>query len=165
MVSLRMSVTGLAGIALMAAVGLAGCATYEPYPVCDFRELQNPDESQVLAGPALIGPQPGALRPMPLNTVNVLDRSILRKVMVQQASAGRATNGSVEIAARLVNCTDHPLQVEGRTHFLTASNMDAEPPSAWQRVQLPPRSMGVYASRSTATDQVQSYLVEVREGR
>lgn len=157
---------GSAAFALgAAAVTLAACARYEPYPVCDFREMSNPSEEQVLAGPALIGPQPGALRPMPLNTVNVVDRSIVRKVMVQQASAGRADSGAVEVAARLVNCTDHPLQVEGRTHFMTASHTDAEPPTAWTRVQLPPRSIGVYANRSVTTDQVASFLVEVREGR
>ena len=158
-----------AGALALAALALglivAGCAKYEPYPVCDFRDLSSPDPEQVLAGPALVPPAPGALKPMPLNTVNVTDPNILRKVMVQSVTARRTETETVRVAAQLVNCTDHPLQVEGRTHFYDTAQVQAEPPSAWQRVILPPRTVGTYSERSAGAEQVASYLVELREAR
>lgn len=158
----------LAGAALAAATGallLSACAKYEPYPVCDFRELSNPSDEQVLAGPALLPQTPGAMRPMPLNTVNVTDRNIVRKVMVQSANARRTETNSVQVATMLVNCTDHPLQVEGRTHFFDAGYAETEAPSAWRRIYLPPRTVATYSERSAGTNGISTYLVELREGR
>jgi hypothetical protein len=68
------------------------------------------------------------------------------------------------VMARLVNCTDVPLQVEGRTNFLDQAQIPTEPVSAWQRVHLPARALGMYQESSTDVHSVQSYLIELREG-
>jgi hypothetical protein len=71
----------------------------------------------------------------------------------------------VEVWARLVNCTDFPLQVEGRTHFLDQGQAPAEDVSAWNRVMLAPRAYGVYQERSIGAAGVSYYFVELREGK
>jgi uncharacterized protein YcfL len=151
--------------ALVYVLMLTACTSYEPYPVCDFRKLSSPGQDQDLPRPALVSPAPGALQPMPLETVNITDRNILRKVMVQSVAARRTETKTVQASAQVVNCTDHPLQVEARTHFYDAVLVEAEPVSAWQRVMLAPRTLATYSERSIGTEQVASYLIELREGR
>lgn len=152
-------------LTLGSGFGLLGCAPYEPYPVCDFSALRAPSVEQVLAGPALVPPTEGAMVPMPLNTVNVTDPNILRKIMVQSASARRTETRTLQVSTQLVNCTDYPLQVEGRTHFFDDGQQASERPSAWQRLHLGPRTIATYGERSTGTDRTVSYLIELREGR
>ncbi len=48
--------------------------------------------------------------------------------------------------------------------FLDDNNMDVEPPSAWQRVMLSPRSLGQYSEKSTDIRRVVNFTVELREG-
>jgi hypothetical protein len=156
----------LSGAALTSVLMVAACTGYEPYPVCDFRALDRAGTNQPSpSGPALVSPVPGALQPMPLNTVNVTDHNILRKVMVQSVAARRTETRTVQVSAQLVNCTDYPLQVEGRTHFFDTAQVETEPASAWQRVMLSPRTVATYSERSVGADQAASYLVELREGR
>jgi PBP1b-binding outer membrane lipoprotein LpoB len=148
------------------ALLLAGCTQpkIEPRPVCDMEAYQqafaNPPEGEVL-----VPPTPGTVSPMPLNTVNITDQAIIQKVIVQASNATRTPTGTVEVWARLVNCTDFPLQIEGRTNFLTAGQAPAEQPTAWTRLMLPARAVGTYSAKSIATDQVATYLVEIREGQ
>lgn len=155
---------GLAGSAL--ALLAVGCAPpkIEPRPVCDMEAYRqafaNPPEGEVM-----VPPSPGTISPMPLNTVNITDQAIIQKVIVQASNATRTPTGTVEVWARLVNCTDFPLQIEGRTNFLTAGQAPAEPATAWTRVMLPARSIGTYSAKSIASDQVATYLVEIREGQ
>ncbi len=102
---------------------------------------------------------------VPLNAVSMTDPAITNKVLVQTTGARRTEADTVEVMSRLVNCTDFPLQVEGRTHFLTAQQAPTESVSAWRRVFLPARAMGVYTELSASTTQVSSFIIEVREGR
>ena len=133
-----------------------------PTPQCDFRAInaQGP-----VSGPALVPQIPGSATPMPLNAVNIVDGAITNKIIVQSTNARRGANGDVTVFARLVNCTDYPLQVEGRTHFLDSGQIDVEPATAWGRLHLPPHGLAAYTTRSTAGAAVASYLIEVREGR
>lgn len=152
----------MAGLAALAA-GLAGCATPVARPpnlACDF----TPYLAAQTAGPAVLAPLPGTLTPVPLNSVRIIDPRIGNKVLVQQALARRTETGTVEVQSRLVNCTDYPLQVQGRTLFLDANDMDVEPPSAWQRVYLSPRSLGQYGEKSVDQKRVANFTVELREG-
>ncbi|HEX6980868.1 MAG TPA: hypothetical protein VF342_16370 [Alphaproteobacteria bacterium] len=149
--------------ALLAGVCLLGACTAPVPPTvqCDF----TPQLGAIPPlGPALAEPT-GGMRPVPLNTVSMTDPAITNKVMVQAVNASRTATGTVEIAARIVNCTDFPLQVEGRTHFLDKAQMPVEPVTAWQRVHLPARAFGVYRETSTDVTKVDSYLIEMREGR
>jgi hypothetical protein len=151
-------------IALATGVAaLAGCQQpVAPTLGCDFtpmlKAMRNP-------GPALVSPVPGTMSEVPLNAVSMTDMSITNKVLVQSVASRRSPTGTVEISTRLMNCTDFPLQVEGRTQFLDEHQQQVEPTSAWQRVHLPARTTGVYTESSTDAQRVQMYLVELREGR
>ena len=151
-------------LAFLVASAVVACqhpAHVPPKPQCDFRPVKHAAPPQ---GPVLVSQTPGAVTPMPLNAVNITDVAITNKIMVQATNARRAGNGDVEVFARLVNCTDYPLQVEGRTHFLDAGQAEAEPVTAWGRIHLPARALGSYSARSTAGAAVESYLIELREG-
>ena len=143
-------------------VGCHNSPVVHPKPQCDFRAVQ---AQAPPAGPVLVPQIPGSVTPMPLNAVNLTDYAITNKIMVQSTNARRLKAGDVEAFTRLVNCTDYPLQVEARTHFLDASQTDAEPVSEWDRIHLPARAIGSYSVRSTAGSIVESYLIELREGR
>ena len=133
-----------------------------PAPQCDFRAInaQGPVE-----GPVLVPQVPGSAEVMPLNAVNITDAAITNKIVVQSTNARRETNGDVTVFARLINCTDYPLQLEARTHFLDGAQLDAEPVTAWTRLHSAAHGLVSYSTRSTAGGMVASYLVEVREGR
>ncbi len=152
-------------LALILGAGLLSACVSEvskvnPGPQCDFRAVnaQGP-----YRGPALLPLVPGSAEVMPLNAVNLMDESITNKILVQQTTARREEGGDVSVQARLINCTDFPLQLEARTHFLDQAGMDAEPVTAWTRLYSEPHGLTNYATRSTAGSMVNSYLVEVRE--
>ena len=146
-----------------AAALAAGCEpVVHPAPRCDYRAVV---AAAPPPGPVLVSPVAGAMTPMPLNAVNVTDYAISNKVMVQATNARRLEGGDIEVFARVVNCTDYPLQVEARTHFLDAGQNDAEPVTAWSRLYLQAHSLASYDARSTAGASVDSYLIELREGR
>ena len=153
---------------VLMALLIAGCQTgepsfqVEPSTQCDFRTIR---AQAVPTGPVLVPLIPGSIAPIALNAVNITDFAITNKIMVQASNAKRLETGNVEVFARLVNCTDFPLQVEARTHFLDARQVEAEPMTAWNRIFLPARSVGSYADLSTAGTAVESYLIDLREGR
>jgi len=153
---------------LLAAVALAGCTTtrtaiIEPRPICDFSVVAA--QAGPRSAPAEVPAAPSPVTEMPLNAVNITDYAITNKIVVQSTNARRNASGTVEVWARLVNCTDYPLQVEGRTHFLDDGRSPIEDASAWNRVFLPARSFAVYTEHSTNTARVKYYFVELREGR
>ena len=151
-----------AGLLTLALAACQQTARVAPGPQCDFRPIAAGAPAQ---GPVLVPQVPGAATPMPLNAVNIMDAAITNKVLVQSTNARREANGDVSVFARFVNCTDFPLQLEARTHFLDGGQIDAEPVTAWTRLHAPPHSLTGYTTRSTAGAAVESYLVEVREGR
>ena len=144
---------------LCTAVSVAHAA--EPVLKCNFSKAYKADPRQ---GPALSAAAQGALKEIPLDAVQFIDKAITRKVLVQGLYARRSGVDTVEVIARLINCTDHPLQVEGRTAFMDAAQIPTEPTSAWQRVFLAPRATGIYREISTANQGVANFLVELREG-
>lgn len=149
------------GAGLLSACG-SEVAKVNPGPQCDFRAVnaQGP-----YRGPALVPLVPGSAEVMPLNSVNLMDKSITNKILVQQTTARREEDGEVSVQTRLINCTDFPLQLEARTHFLDQTGMDAESVTAWTRLYSEPHGLTSYATRSTAGSVVNSYLVEVRESQ
>lgn len=125
-----------------------------------------------------------------MNTVNIIDKSLQRwdvtthrpfwaqifgggrkekdkygKIAVESNNARRTPTGTLEVWAVLRNRTDYALQVEGRTQFFDSSEAPVEGPTAWQRVHLPPNSVGNYKEYSTAIEGISYYYVEIREGR
>ena len=129
--------------------------------MCDFNAMA---QRQALA-PAALPTAPSPVTPMPLNAVNITDVAITNKIVVESTNARRNPSGTVEVWARLVNCTDFPLQIEGRIHFLDEMRTPVEQVSAWNRIFLAPRTYGIYSESSTDTNRVRFYYVEIREGR
>ena len=157
--------TALIPVVALLALALAGCqqtARVAPAPQCDFRAINAQGPAQ---GPVLVPLVPGSAEVMPLNAVNITDAAITNKIVVQSTNARREANGDVTAFARLLNCTDYPLQLEARTHFLDGGQIDAEPVTAWTRLHSTAHSFVAYTTRSTAGSVVESYLIEVREGR
>lgn len=106
----------------------------------------------------------GPVSQVPDDSVSMIDAGITRKVFVHDPIAKRSPTGTMEVLAQISNCTEFPLQIEARTQFFDAGRIPSEPVSAWQRVFLSPHSDGTYREFSVGTD-VQTYLVEVREGK
>lgn len=154
----------LAGLSALAAVGLSLTASAADTRVkCDFSKLERAQKAaQKQGGAALIGPVESAMTPIPLDAVYVIDDAIRRKVMPQELFARRTPNGSVELVARLVNCTDYPLQVQGRATFLDRDQIPTESASAWQTVFLEPRTFGTYREISIGGPEVVNYMIELK---
>ena len=146
-----------------ASLGLAGCETVVARPpevACDFTPYLTAQAQQ----PALMPPLAGTMAPVPINTARVVDAQVANKVLIQAVAARRTETGTVEVQLRLLNCTDFPLQLQGRTMFLDANLMDTEAPSVWRRVFLPPRSIAQYSELSTGFRNIANFSIEIREG-
>lgn len=87
------------------------------------------------------------------------------KVTVEQTDSSRSPTGTMEVLTILRNHTNFPLQIEGRTQFFDRNKFPVEDMSPWQRVQLPPKSIGTYKTVSTKRDEVEFFYIEIREGR
>lgn len=157
--------TAALGALLLAGTVLAACSsTVTPGPACDFRAYKQQLAEAEQTGPVMVPQTPGTIADIPLNAVNVTDKAISNKVLVQSTNAKRLPDGQVEARTRIVNCTDFALQVEGRTHFLDDGQGEVEPPTAWTRVQLAPHTIATYQATSTRTQAVDTYYIELREG-
>lgn len=126
---------------------------------CDFYKANRPQDAQAVVTPLVRG----AFTPIPLETVQITDKGLSRKIVAQGVEARRTETDTVEIVARVVNCGKEPLQLQFRTSFLTAAQSPSEPTSSWQRVIVAPKAMGVYTEKSISRD-VAHYLIEVRRG-
>lgn len=113
-------------------------------------------------GPALVANIPRAMTPIDLNAVQMTDKALTRKVVVEGLWAQRTEADTLLITARLVNCTKKPLVVQARSNFMDAAQIPTEPVSAWKTIFLPPRATSVYQERSIGMGKVAAYLVELR---
>jgi hypothetical protein len=87
------------------------------------------------------------------------------KITVEKHGSERTPTGTLLVYTILRNQTDFPLQVEARTWFMDDKEIPSEKSTAWQRLQLPPKTIGTYKESSTETQNAHYYFVEVREGR
>jgi len=87
------------------------------------------------------------------------------KITVQKHASRKSPTGTMEVWATLKNHTDYPLQIEGRTQFFDKDESPTDVGSTWQRVQLPPKGIGTFRDFSTKLQGVESYYIELREGR
>lgn len=148
---------------LAAMLVLAGCQTVVPTEK-RVVECRVPDPIALRKGPALVG-QPYGLEmtAIPLDAVQFTNASLWEHVAVQHLSAARTPTDTVQVHARLINCTDGPIVIGVRTSFMDESQAPSEATSAWQTVHLRPRSTAQYSESSIST-RVRHYLVEVRPG-
>jgi hypothetical protein len=110
-----------------------------------------------------------------LNTVGIIDDSLqswegsdegsVGKIAVERTDTRRTPTGTLEAFAVLRNRTDHDLQIEGRTFFFDHDRLEAEAPTAWQRLHLAPNSTGTYKGASLKTTGIAYYYIELREAR
>ncbi|MFC3053175.1 putative periplasmic lipoprotein [Kordiimonas pumila] len=126
---------------------------------CDFRPLKKLGPPK----PALVTDVPSIMTPVALNSVQIVDKNIRKKIMPQAVFARMSPTGTVEVMARLVNCTDYDQEILVRTSFMDLSQMPSEPTSIWKRLFLSPKSTQVYTEKSMLPD-VGYYLIEVDEG-
>lgn len=160
---LATAITLLASAVMLAQTGAAPAAAQDrptrPQSVvkCNFSRAAR----GASGAPALTPLVRGAFTPIPLESVQFVDKDLRRKVVVQSLMAQKTETDTVEIVTRLLNCTDKPLQIQARASFMSAAMAPTEPTSGWQRVFLQPRALGVYTEKSVSRDPAH-YLVEVR---
>lgn len=114
-----------------------------------------------VAGPALVANIPAAMTPISLDAVQMNDR-VWKKVVVEGLFARRTPANTLEVLARLVNCTKDALVVQARSSFLDGGQYPTEPSSVWRTIHIPPLSTATYQERSIGTATVANYLVELR---
>ncbi len=144
------------GLGLLA---MAGCAAPPPATPCEMAVSLNAQAAAELA-PA----QEGPLTSVGRRGVRMTDDALAAMVLVEDVQTGRRPNGSVEVAVRLLNCTGAPLQVEAATQFIAGGGAQAEPPTVWKRMFLPPRTNRVYEEISTGPRPA-AVAVDLRIGR
>lgn len=133
------------------------------------------------------GPSPGVRIEHPsapnagirYNSVAILDRNLhtsyvyengkidhgnVGKLAVENAGSRRSQTGTVEAWAMLRNRTNFQQVVEGRVTFFDQSKGPLEGPTEWQRIFLPPNSIGTYKEFSTSVSEVGYFYIEIREG-
>jgi len=113
---------------------------------------------------ALVANIPRAMTPIDLDAVQFVDPALTRDILVAGLYARRTETDTVEVTARLVNCTGRPLQVQARSSFMDEAQAPTEPTSAWSRVFVPAYGTGIYRERSIGRDEVSYYLIELKEG-
>ena len=154
-------------LAALVALAMAGTAPAladenKQAHLCNMAAIKH--ERNLVAVPGADGRLP-AITEVPWNSSALLDKTITKKSYVRTAAVHRTATGTVQVRTMVANCTDHDLQIEGRTQFYDADQMPSEPPSAWKRIYLAPRSDSLYEETSLGTDAVHFYFIEVREAR
>ena len=146
--------------ALVLAAAVAEAAP-NSVPRCKTWTTRTPEPS----GPALVALAPKMMTPVALNAFQVIDDDIKRKLVVQSISARRTEMDTVQVSARILNCTDEPLRILARTQFMDGSQSSTEPVSAWRLVIIEPQGFGTYAENSIAQSDVAHFLIEARRAR
>ena len=116
-------------------------------------------------GPALLANVPRAMTPVALNAVQMTDKGLTRKILVEGLFAMRTPTDTVQVMARMVNCTGETVTLEARSSFMNGAQIPTEPASAWKTVHVPPYATGVYEEKSMARQDVSYYLIEMRRAR
>src|SRR6185295_4015233 len=99
-------------VLLRKIVGVAG--------LLGFTACAGPTVVAAPTGPTCFPTVPAApaAATLSLNTVGITDAALSGRVMVQTVNVRRQPASTVEVWVRFFNCTDSPVQVEARTHFM-----------------------------------------------
>ena len=157
------SSASILGLTVLAALVLAGCSSTpaaRPQAMlkCDYKALK---ASALVGGPALTSTAYGSVKDIPADAVLISDSGLYNSVIVQQLATQNTAGGTVQVNARLANCTGAPMSVRARTAFLDAGMAPAEPVSAWRTVFLPAGGMAVYQESSFSTGKAAHYYIEL----
>ncbi|RRN79573.1 MULTISPECIES: hypothetical protein [Pseudoxanthomonas] len=149
----------LAAAVLVAVVATAGCSTPAARPQavleCDYKALKRNAPS---GGPALTAVAYGSVKDIPADAVLMSDERLFRSVIVQHLSTSTTPGGTVQVTARLANCTAGPLGVRARVAFLDSNMAPVEAVSAWRPVFLPHGGMAVYQESSLSPKATHYYI-------
>ena len=148
--------------AAVIALALAGCSSTpaaRPQAMlkCDYKALK---ANAPTGGPALTSIAYGAVKDIPADAVLMSDANLYKRVMVQHLSTQKTPGGTVQVSARLANCTGESFSVLARTAFLDQGMAPAEPVSAWRTVYLPAGEMAVY-QESSLSQRAAHYYIEL----
>jgi hypothetical protein len=150
----------IAGVILSTGLGLAACAPNQairqPVVQCAF-----PNQAAPAPGRGLVAQEYGAITPIPLDAVQFTNQRLSKQLAVQFLQARRTETNTVQVTARMINCTDSALVVGVRTNFMDKEQAPTEAETIWQNVILQPRSMGTY-QESSLSKAVEFYVVELR---
>jgi hypothetical protein len=102
-----------------------------------------------------------SMTPVALDSVQFTDKKLAKSMIVEGIYTRRTETNTVEVMARLVNCTKKPLQVKARASFLDAQQFPTESPSQWRTVFLPPRGFGLFTEKSIGKVDVANFLIEM----
>ena len=150
-------------LSLSLAFGLAACQTVPPVEG-RVVECRVPEPVTQRKGPALVGQSYGLeMTSIPIDAVQMTNARLWEDIALQHLSAARTVTDTVQVTARVVNCTDRPIVIGMRTSFMDEVQAPTEQVSGWQTVHVRPRAIAVYQESSTST-KVRHYLVEVRPG-
>ena len=84
-------------------------------------------------GPALVGEGYGLeMTAIPIDALQYTDGTVASTVAVQAVRAARSETDTVQVTARIVNCTDKTISVKARTAFMDKNQIPTEPTSAWK---------------------------------
>jgi hypothetical protein len=113
-------------------------------------------------GPALVANVSRAMTPIDLNAVLMTDKPVWKSVVVEGLFARRTETETLEVTARLVNCSKNPIVIQARASFMDEGQAPTEAPSVWKTIFISPLATGVYQERSIGTTRVGAYLIELR---
>jgi len=147
----------------LAALGGSVAQARENRPLkCDIGDAK---AARSAGGPALVANVPSAMTPIDLNAVQMTDKAVAKKVVVEAMFARRTETNSVEVITRFVNCTTKVVEVDARSSFMDGDQVPTEDATMWKKVILQPKSTGVYKGLSIGRDEVKYYLVELRSAQ
>ena len=148
------------GLLVLALAGCAATPNTRPQALltCDYKALKR---NAPVGGPALTSVAYGAVKDIPADAVLMSDQGLFHSVMVQRLGTQPTPGGTVQVTARLANCTGAGFSVRARTAFLDQGMAPAEPVSAWRTVFLPPGGMAVYQESSFTAGKAAHYYIEL----
>lgn len=114
-----------------------------------------------ITGDTLTGNVARSMTPVALDSVQFTDKKLAKSMIVEGIYTRRTETNTVEIMARLVNCTKKPLQVKARASFLDSQQFPTENASQWRTVFLPPLGFGLFAEKSIGKADVANFLIEM----
>lgn len=145
-------------IVTLMAITVYGCATKPGIKM--LVECKTPVSINI-KGPALVGQGYGLeMTPIPIDALQYTDGSVASSVAVQAVRATRSATDTVQVTARVVNCTDKPISVRARSSFMDEKQIPTEPTSAWKILFLSPKATSIYQEFSISTN-VSHYLIEL----
>ena len=154
--------TAVAVLGILAAAATPGEARENRVLKCSTEAARR---QAAPVGPALLANVPRAMTPIDLNAVQMTDKGLARKMLVEGLFAMRTPTDTVQVVARVVNCTGKTVSIEARSSFMNNAQIPTEPVSTWKTVHVPAYGTGVYEERSMARQDVSYYLVEMRQAQ